>query len=163
MQVVQFLFSIFFIQIATLRAFYYNTNNISEINCQTGVRSNVLFEQERGWMEVVSIYWTVSQLLGQFLRAPSSQGLIYLVIYLCLCLYLQDKTTRCKKERPDNTLQKDVREKMVCPQLLVSEPRQRQRLGSKLKAAFILSIHLKSLHGELKAAWRVPQVVFVRD
>ena len=54
-------------------------------------------------------------------------------------------------------------EKKVSPQLLVSEPRQRQRLGSKLKAAFILSIHLKSLHGELKAAWRVPQVVFVRD
>ena len=54
-------------------------------------------------------------------------------------------------------------EKSVCPQLLVSEPRQRQRLGSKLKAAFILSIHLKSLHGELKAPWRVPQVVFVRD
>ena len=90
--------------------------------------------------------------LGQFLKAPSSLGLIYLAIYLCLCLYLRD-----------NTLQKDVREKMVCAQLLVSEPRQRQRLGSKLKAAFILSIHLKSLHGELKAAWRVPQVVFVRD
>ena len=90
--------------------------------------------------------------LGQFLKAPSGQGLIYLVIYcwyLCLCLYLRD-----------NTLQKDVR---VSPQLLVSEPRHRQRLGSKLKAAFILSIHLKSLHGELKAAWRVPQVVFVRD
>ena len=122
----------------------------------------MLFEQERGWMEVVSIYWTVSQLLGQFLRARSSQGLIYLVIYLCLCLSLQDKITRCKKERPDNTLQKDVKEN-ICPQLLVSEPRQRQRLGSKLKAAFILSIHLKSLHDELKAAWRVPQVVFVRD
>ena len=115
----------------------------------------MLFEQERGWMEVVSIYWTVSQLLGQFLRAPSSQGLIYLVIYcwyLCLCLYLRD-----------NTLQKDVREKMGSPELLVSEPRHRQRLGSKLKAAFILSIHLKSLHDELKAAWRAPQVVFVRD
>ena len=64
-----------------------------------------------------------------------------------------------KKERPDNTLQKDVKEN-ICPQLLVSEPRHRQRLGSKLKAAFILSIHLKSLHGELKAAWRVPKVVY---
>ena len=122
----------------------------------------MLFEQERGWMEVVSIYWTVSQLLGQFLRAPSCQGLIYLVIYLCLCLYLLDNRLK-EKERPDNTLQKDVKKKKVSPQLLVSEPRHRQRLGSKLKAAFILSIHFKSLHGELKAAWRVPQVVFVRD
>ena len=87
----------FFSHIATVRTCNCNGNNISEINCQTGVRSNVLFEQERGWMEVVSIYWTVSQLLGQFLRAPSSQGLIYLVIYLCLCLSLQDKITPCKK------------------------------------------------------------------
>ena len=123
----------------------------------------MLFEQERGWMEVVSIYWTVSQLLGQFLRAPSSQGLIYLVIYLCLCLSLQDKITRCKKRETRQHIAKDVKKKKLSPQLLVSEPRQRQRLGSKLKAAFILSIHLKSLHGELKAPWRVPQVVFVRD
>ena len=93
----QFPFFIFLSQLPTVPACNCNANNISEINCQTGVRSNVLFEQERGWMEVVSIYWTVSQLLGQFLRARSSQGLIYLVIYLCLCLYLLDKTTRCKK------------------------------------------------------------------
>ena len=101
----QFLFSIFWSQIATVCACNCNGNNISEINCQTGVRSNVLFEQEGGWMEVVSIYWTVSQLLGQFLRARSSQRLIYLVTYLCLCLYLldntlqkkRDQTTHCKK------------------------------------------------------------------
>ena len=101
----KFFFFHFWSHIATVRACNCNGNNISEINCQTGVRSNVLFEQEGGWMEVVSIYWTVSQLLGQFLRAPSSQGLIHLVIYLCLCLYLldntlqkkRDQTTHCKK------------------------------------------------------------------
>ena len=121
----------------------------------------MLFEQERGWMEVVSIYWTVSQLLGQFLRAPSSQGLIYLVTYLCLFLYLLDNTLQKRETRQH--IAKRCEEEDGVSKLLVSEPRQRQRLGSKLKAAFILSIHLKSLHGELKAAWRVPQVVFVRD
>ena len=83
--------------------------------------------------------------------------------HLPVFVFVSARQHVAKKERPDNTLQKDVKERKVCPQLLVSEPRQRQRLGSKLKAAFILSIHFKSLHGELKAPWRVPQVVFVRD
>ena len=88
-----------FSQIATLCACYYDASNISEFNCQTGVRSNVLFEQEGGWMEVVSIYWTVSQLLWvNFSKLQVARGwyIWSFTAGTCVCVCICE-TIHCKK------------------------------------------------------------------